>query len=400
MPDLEPQSDPGSQPAPQPPRPRRCRSLTVGGIQCLACAMRGEEFCVRHIRHRFPVCPTGPRIAVPLLEDLATIQVVATQVAHGLFTETLDPWRAGKILYALQVAAMTMPRPAPLKPSEEKPVINAPVSQAEPDLDGHFLGPDLPWKGNDEAFNPIWSYDRRRYVKECERLGKPIPATPEDFPAEGWLDREEMREFNPKKSWEMSDDFLNRILQMRLEEDRAGKLPPLYQRTCAYNCDSCKGPWNMGRHHKPCEWCLEERAARISTHPEEDIDVISCPAELEPIHDPWGLNPRSTAEERARYTLSADRLSALVLNRKSASSASKSSAPNSSATQSSSSTTSPIDLQAASEPPIVRHRKPHSPVVQRANTAIAHIPKRSCHRPTQGGSPSFTGRTAGFHNAS
>ena len=371
-------SDPKPQPTPQQPR-RRCRSLTVGGIQCLACAVRGEEFCVRHIRNRFPVCPTGPRTAVPLLEDLATIQVVATQVAHGLFTETLDPWRAGKILYALQVAAMTMPRLAPLRPSGEKPVINEPVSQAEPDLNGHFLGPDLPWKGNDEAFNPVWSYDRRRYVQECERLGKPFPATPQDFPAEGWLNREEMREFDPKKSWEMSDDFLNRILQMRLEEDRAGKLPPLHQRTCAYNGHTCKGPWDMGRRHKPCKWCLEERAARISTHREEDFDVISCPWELEPIHDPWGLNPRITEEARARYTLSADRLSALLLNHKSASSVSKSSAPNSS-----SPTTPPIDLQAASEPAIVRHRGPHSPVVERANTAIALIPKQSCHRPTQG----------------
>jgi hypothetical protein len=60
---------------PQPPR-RRCRSLTVGGIQCNACAQHGEIFCVRHVRNRFPVCPSGPRVAVPLLEDFDSVRLV------------------------------------------------------------------------------------------------------------------------------------------------------------------------------------------------------------------------------------------------------------------------------------------------------------------------------------
>jgi hypothetical protein len=276
--------------APAPQQPRRCRSLTVRGRQCLAGAVHGSQYCIAHTKYRFPVCPQGKKIAVPLLEDLDTIQVVATQVAHGLFTETLDPWRAGKILYALQVAALTIARPAPLKPSEEKPVINEPVSQAEPDLDGHFLGPDVPWKGNDAAFNPVWSYDRLRYVRECERLGKPIPTTPEEFPAEGWLTKDETRE--RESGIAVSDDFLDRTLQMRLQEDRIGKLPPLYKRKCSYGDDRCKGPWDMGRHHDPCKWCRQEREERIRIHPEEDVEVISYASELGTSDDQFGLQPR------------------------------------------------------------------------------------------------------------
>jgi hypothetical protein len=279
-------------PAPAASRsPRRCRSLTVRGRQCLAVAMHGHEFCVAHGRHRFPVCPQGDKIAIPLLEDLDTIQVVATQVAHGLFSEVLDPWRAGKILYALQVAALTIPRPAPLKPSEEKPIINEPVTQTFPGLDGSLLGPDLPWKGNDAAFNPIWSFDRRRYAEECEPVGKPAPVTPEDFPESGWLTKEEMKEFNPRRPDIMSGKFLDEILQMRLEEERRGKLPPLYRRTCSYNHPVCRGPWDMGRDHSPCERCSQERKERIRLHPEEDVEVINCATELGTSEDPLGLKP-------------------------------------------------------------------------------------------------------------
>jgi hypothetical protein len=292
MPDTSPQ------PAPAPAQSiRRCRSLTVRGRQCLGHAMHGHQFCVAHAQHRFPVCPQGGKIAIPLLEDLDTIQVVATQVAHGLFAETLDPWRAGKILYALQVAALTIPRPAPLKPSEEKPIVNEPVTQTFPDLDGHLLGPDVPWKGNDAAFNPVWNFHRRLYVQECERLGKPIPVTPEDFPESGWLTEDEMKEFDPRRPGIMSDGFLDQILQMRLEEDRRGKLPPLYDRECSYGDSDCKGPWDRGRGHDPCKWCLEERNERVRIHPEEDIEVVNFPSELTTFDD------RYTWKQRLRTDL-------------------------------------------------------------------------------------------------
>jgi hypothetical protein len=291
MPDPVTPSTETATPPPQSPL-RQCRSLTVRGRQCMSSAMHGHQFCSAHLRYRFPVCPQGDKVAIPLLEDLDTVQVVATQVAHGLFAQTLDPWRAGKILYALQVAALTIPRPAPLKPSDEKPVVNEPVNQVFTDLDGHLLGPDVLWKGYEKSFNPLWSYDRHRWVEECKRLGKPIPLTPEEFPAEGWLTKDEMDEYNPHRPDMMRAEFLDRTLEMRLEEDRLGKLPPLYKRECSYFGGGCKGPWDMGRRHSCCDWCQRERKERIRVHPEEDIEVVRCPSELETSDDPYGLQPR------------------------------------------------------------------------------------------------------------
>lgn len=278
-------------PPPAPPRPRRCRSLTVRGRQCVASAVRGEDFCIAHIRYRYPVCPTGARIAVPLLEDLETIQVVATQVAHGLFTQILDPWRAGKILYACQVASLTIARPAPIKPSDEKPRINEPVSQAEPDLYGNFLGPDVPWQGNETAFAPEWNFYKRLYVKECQRLGKPVPLTPEELPASGWLTQEEIRERKAMKSWTHDDSYCDSILQLRIDADREGKLPPLAERLCSYGqAPHCGGPGDKGRHHTPCQFCCREREERIRAHPEEDVEVVRLASEREPVRDKWDLN--------------------------------------------------------------------------------------------------------------
>ncbi len=141
---------PGSQAPPAAPPPRRCRSLTVRGIQCRERALRGHDLCVTHATNRFPVCPTGPHVAIPLLESLDTIQVVATQVVQGLFADTLSPHLAGKILYACQVAALTLPRPARFKPADKRPADQEPVADVFPSLDGTLLGPSL-----DELLDPL-----------------------------------------------------------------------------------------------------------------------------------------------------------------------------------------------------------------------------------------------------
>jgi hypothetical protein len=231
------------------------------------------------------------------MEDFDSIRLVATQVAQGLFAQAIDPWYAGKILYAAQVAAMTISRPAPLKPSEEKPVISEPVSQAEPDLNGHFLGPDVPWQGNQKAFNPIWNYHKRLYVAECKRLGHPVPLTPEEMPAEGWLDQDDMNEYDPHRPEETNDRFCDQILNLRIDADHQGKLPPLLDRACSYGfADFCKGPWNLGEHHRPCKYCLLEREERIRLHPEEDVRVPSPSLNLQAVAEPVS-QPRVTSGE-------------------------------------------------------------------------------------------------------
>src|SRR5579863_9661136 len=192
-------------------RPKRiCRYLTVSGRQCQQNAIIGEDFCVSHEKYRHPVCPQkGGKVVIPLLEDVSAIQLVATQVAHGLFSESIDPWRAGKILYACQVAAMTVPRPAPVK---TEPVEDAgPVAEVFRDLNGELLGPELPWLGVNGAFEPRWSRDKMLYEQECERLGKLKPQSPDDMPPEGWLTPDEQAE----DSWNSHQRWMLKTLERR-----------------------------------------------------------------------------------------------------------------------------------------------------------------------------------------
>ena len=157
-------------PSAETPVRRRCRSLTVKGFQCRQSALDGQDLCVAHSRHRSPVCPRGPQVTIPLIEDLDAIQLLATQVAQGLLAETLDPARAGKILYACQVAALTIPRPGRLRPKEAQPSRLQPVTEVVEGPQGELLGPDEAWVDpnadpSDEAWRKYLEirYDRCRY---------------------------------------------------------------------------------------------------------------------------------------------------------------------------------------------------------------------------------------------
>jgi hypothetical protein len=258
------------------PTPRRCRSLTVRGLQCRERALRGHDLCVTHAKNRFPVCPKGPRGAIPLLEDLDTIQVVATQVAQGLFAETLDPHRAGKILYACQVAALTLPRPARLKPADKLPDAQHPAADVFPALDGSLLGPSLSWSADQVGFEPVWSFHKHLYERECERQGKPKPAGPDEFPANGWLTPDEVQTWNrrPEELWET---FGEQLLRLRIEADQRGELPPLIERTrCLYAKERiCDGPAS----DHPCEFCYREREEflRLPSREEPSLPRDSAP---------------------------------------------------------------------------------------------------------------------------
>ena len=237
------------------PEFRRCRCLTVAGRQCMKTALVGENFCHEHKQHRRPVCPQKDAVEMPLLEDLSAIQLVASQVAHGLFSETLDPRRAGKILYACQVAAMTMARPGPI-PAE--PVRDeGPVDEVFEDANGELLGPEKPWLGVNGAFEPAWSHDKWLYELECERLGKPKPESPADMPPQGWLTPDEQAQ--PK--YTHPNPWMMKIVERRVEEDQRGNLPPLRERKCSYDNPHCGGPVRKFTYHLVCDYCVREREA-------------------------------------------------------------------------------------------------------------------------------------------
>lgn len=265
MADPSPQSTEAPKP---PPTFRRCRSLTVLGKPCNQRALIGEELCVAHARNRFPVCPQGDKIAVPLLEDLPTIRVVATQVAHGLFTQTLDPWRAGKILYALQVAASTLPRTKPVEPTSAQLSQELLVAETSTAPDGQILGPAANWIGPKASFEPIWRFDKYLYEKECESLGKPLPQCPSDMPPSGWLPEEVATPSDPLGGSPPEPSLKDKILDVRIEADRQGKLPPLQDRKCSYNPGfQCGGPASK---FVPCERCKRERDAHLALSASDD----------------------------------------------------------------------------------------------------------------------------------
>jgi len=152
--------------APKIPSPsfpaRRCRALRVNGLQCNATAILGQPFCHTHGRYRNPECPKkGSRIVMPLLEDHSSIQLVLSQVAHGLFSGDMDPAHARSLAYTCQVAAQTLPRPIAwrVKAADQPAPVEQPVAQVFTSPEGEPLGPDQPWSISDGT-PAAWSFDK------------------------------------------------------------------------------------------------------------------------------------------------------------------------------------------------------------------------------------------------
>jgi hypothetical protein len=261
-------------------RKRPCRYLTVGGLPCRQTALVGQNFCHQHGKHRHPVCPSGPNVVIPLIEDAEAVQLIATQVAQGLFAETLDPVRAGRILYACRVAASTFPRPARLQPLKAEPV--EPVTEVFEAPDGELLGPAEIAPAARAHFDSAWSFDKYRYEEECERLGRPAPETPADMPASGWLSPADLDNINQQASQGnimVTDGYRDKMLELRLDADRRGALPPLAERQCSYGDESwCCGPAAHGEWQSNCARCVRERDEYCALHPGEPRPVCRTDA--------------------------------------------------------------------------------------------------------------------------
>jgi hypothetical protein len=114
------------------PRPH-CRAITTNGHRCRNYSLDGLHLCYSHFHHRHPALADKDHISVPLLEDHASIQLVMTQIVHGLLSMKLEPARARTAIWAAQVAAYTLPRPARLKGNEPQ---GDPVHRIGADHDG------------------------------------------------------------------------------------------------------------------------------------------------------------------------------------------------------------------------------------------------------------------------
>ena len=123
------------------PRPH-CRAIKTDGTRCNGLVLKGLHLCWSHFHHRHPALADKDHISIPLLEDHASIRLVMTQIVHGLLSMKLDPARAKAAIWAAQVAAHTLPRPARLKGNEPE---GEPVHRLGADHDGLISAdPDPP----------------------------------------------------------------------------------------------------------------------------------------------------------------------------------------------------------------------------------------------------------------
>ena len=129
-----------NQPKPAPEKRPRCRALTVGGHRCKNYVLGGLHLCFSHYRNRRPALPDPRYVSVPLLEDRSAIQLMATQILHGILSHRLDPQRARAATYVLHVAALTVERPPRPRLADPEPPAES-VSSLGRDFDD-FISAD------------------------------------------------------------------------------------------------------------------------------------------------------------------------------------------------------------------------------------------------------------------
>lgn len=274
--------------APDPKELRRCRCLRVNGLQCESWALRGHDFCFTHKKYRHPECPQkGSKIVVPLLDDHSSIQLLISQVAHGVLSGELDNDTARSLAYACQVAACTLPRPLAVrpKPADAPQPIQQPVSEIVTGPDGDPLGPDEIYR-SPTAARPIWSFDKYLLDNYCQMLNMPRITRPEDLPPSGWLTEEETTD-RKEDTEAFFDDYKDRILDARRQCDIQGLLPPIELRQCVVG--TCDGPGT----HNPCCHCRRER------------DEHAAPAAADSTQNNNEAQPEATSTETDTLDLNA-----------------------------------------------------------------------------------------------
>ncbi len=129
---------------------RRCQHIRTNGTQCGSPALRGGKFCYHHQECR-PERVTvkgadgkARKILVPLFEDAHSIQTMVRQVVMLLLEDKIDDKKAGRVLYALQIASANLKRMEADKPRPEQVVVDLPKVAETP------LGM-TPWSGNEKG---------------------------------------------------------------------------------------------------------------------------------------------------------------------------------------------------------------------------------------------------------
>ena len=86
---------------------RECRHIKATGSKCAAPALKGMPYCYFHHHLHHAIHEQKPSsdasFDLPPLEDRASVQIALSQIVRALAVGGMDPQRAGRMIYALQV---------------------------------------------------------------------------------------------------------------------------------------------------------------------------------------------------------------------------------------------------------------------------------------------------------
>ncbi len=125
----------------------QCRHIHPEGRRCKSPCLRAQDFCYFHQTSRpassFPKSVHPEAFTLPMPEDRAAIQLAIGHIMRKIADATLNPRRAGLLLYALQLASNNLPKQLPAEPSTaptieevvEDPThgLIAPLTEYDPD---------------------------------------------------------------------------------------------------------------------------------------------------------------------------------------------------------------------------------------------------------------------------
>jgi hypothetical protein len=117
----------------------KCRHIKSDGCKCKSFALRDKAYCYFHMQMHRAI--HGQKddgdavVSMPIMDDRGAIQVALTQVLRALGSKRLDPRRAGKLLYGIQIAAKAVEHPIYVSPSQLVPSLTT-------DAAGEDMGPE------------------------------------------------------------------------------------------------------------------------------------------------------------------------------------------------------------------------------------------------------------------
>ncbi len=134
-----------------------CRHIKPNGLRCKSPALKDNSFCYYHARlhtiGKEPCGNYGP-MRLPVPEDSASIQISVAQISDALINDRIDAKRAGRLLYALQIASQNIDRGKDIVDRDTVP-------SATQSSDGDDLAPELRVCRSDERC------EQCPYAKNC-----------------------------------------------------------------------------------------------------------------------------------------------------------------------------------------------------------------------------------------